>query len=226
MSLSLLLALRVVCVADTALLILSPALFFLRFAQCLFLPLFAVRLTRLKVFRALLLKVLCFFFFNDPAPTEIYPLPLHDALPIYRRVAPQPLGRGERPGRVADAVFAEPRAGRGDRLGVAAPREPLRARRDEQRGVATAAQRRVHGPAAPLRPRPHHVGEHGHVICGRRHAPGKSESPACRGRRGSVRHPATRVQAGLTGLEPATSGVTDRHSNQLSYSPLRRSAAI
>jgi hypothetical protein len=28
--------------------------------------------------------------------------------------------------------------------------------------------------------------------------------------------------AGLTGLEPATSGVTDRHSNQLSYSPSRR----
>ena len=27
------------------------------------------------------------------------------------------------------------------------------------------------------------------------------------------------VLAGLTGLEPATSGVTDRHSNQLSYSP-------
>ena len=26
-------------------------------------------------------------------------------------------------------------------------------------------------------------------------------------------------RAGLTGLEPATSGVTDRHSNQLSYSP-------
>ena len=25
---------------------------------------------------------------------------------------------------------------------------------------------------------------------------------------------------GLTGFEPATSGVTDRHSNQLSYSPL------
>src|SRR3989441_11835459 len=23
-----------------------------------------------------------FFFFNDPAPTEIYPLPLHDPLPI------------------------------------------------------------------------------------------------------------------------------------------------
>src|SRR5260370_40717282 len=24
----------------------------------------------------------CFFFFNDPATTEIYPLSLHDALPI------------------------------------------------------------------------------------------------------------------------------------------------
>src|SRR5437899_13069144 len=26
-----------------------------------------------------------FFFFNDPATTEIYTLSLHDALPIYRR---------------------------------------------------------------------------------------------------------------------------------------------
>src|SRR2546429_1181487 len=26
-----------------------------------------------------------FFFFNDPAPPEIYTLPLHDALPISRR---------------------------------------------------------------------------------------------------------------------------------------------
>src|SRR3989304_2930446 len=26
-----------------------------------------------------------FFFFNDPAPTEIYPLPLHAALPIWPR---------------------------------------------------------------------------------------------------------------------------------------------
>src|SRR2546428_10935331 len=29
-----------------------------------------------------------FFFFNDPAPTEIYPLPLHDALPI--SIVPSP----------------------------------------------------------------------------------------------------------------------------------------
>src|ERR1039458_10514899 len=27
----------------------------------------------------------CFFFFNDPATTEIYPLSLHDALPISER---------------------------------------------------------------------------------------------------------------------------------------------
>ena len=36
------------------------------------------------------------------------------------------------------------------------------------------------------------------------------------------------LEAGLTGLEPATSGVTDRRSNQLSYSPKSplRSAGI
>ena len=27
----------------------------------------------------------CFFFFNDPATTEIYTLALHDALPIYKK---------------------------------------------------------------------------------------------------------------------------------------------
>src|SRR2546421_12236748 len=30
-----------------------------------------------------------FFFFNDPAPPEIYPLPLHDALPIYEVELPE-----------------------------------------------------------------------------------------------------------------------------------------
>src|SRR5437763_3847684 len=34
-----------------------------------------------------------FFFFNDTAPTEIYTLSLHDALPIFRREAPgMPIG--------------------------------------------------------------------------------------------------------------------------------------
>src|SRR5256885_17245220 len=30
-----------------------------------------------------------FFFFNDPAPTEIYTLSLHDALPISARLGPR-----------------------------------------------------------------------------------------------------------------------------------------
>jgi hypothetical protein len=34
------------------------------------------------------------------------------------------------------------------------------------------------------------------------------------------------LEAGLTGLEPAASGVTDRHSNQLSYSPFVASAGM
>src|SRR5208283_5983526 len=34
----------------------------------------------------------CFFFFNDTATTEIYTLPLHDALPISRQEAVRNLG--------------------------------------------------------------------------------------------------------------------------------------
>src|SRR5258706_6756315 len=34
----------------------------------------------------LMLLILCFFFFNDTATTEIYTLSLHDALPIFRLV--------------------------------------------------------------------------------------------------------------------------------------------
>src|SRR5256885_2607048 len=32
--------------------------------------------------------LLFFFFLNDPAPTEFYPLPLHDALPIWPMPTP------------------------------------------------------------------------------------------------------------------------------------------
>src|SRR2546427_4908913 len=32
-----------------------------------------------------MISIFCFFFFNDPATTEIYTLSLHDALPISRR---------------------------------------------------------------------------------------------------------------------------------------------
>ena len=32
---------------------------------------------------------LCYFFFNDTATTEIYTLPLHDALPISKTIEPK-----------------------------------------------------------------------------------------------------------------------------------------
>src|SRR3712207_8997350 len=45
------------------------------------------------------------FFFNDTATTEIYPLPLHAALPIYRRPDAQPLPEREPvPSRVGRIV--------------------------------------------------------------------------------------------------------------------------
>src|SRR5436190_6776315 len=44
---------------------------------------------------------LFFFFFNDPATTEIYTLSLHDALPIYR---PRPGAQERRQGRAGDAA--------------------------------------------------------------------------------------------------------------------------
>src|SRR2546427_5100247 len=37
----------------------------------------------LLILPAPLVYFFSFFFLNDPATTEIYPLPLHDALPIY-----------------------------------------------------------------------------------------------------------------------------------------------
>src|SRR5262249_61952534 len=54
-----------------------------------------------------------FFFFNDPAPTEIYTLSLHDALPICRRERRQRAGAGA--GLRGDAARRRPRAARGRR---------------------------------------------------------------------------------------------------------------
>src|SRR3712207_9410427 len=50
--------------------------------------------------------IICFFFFNDTATTEIYTLSLHDALPIYRAA-------DERDdAALAEGVDAEARAAR------------------------------------------------------------------------------------------------------------------
>src|SRR5256885_10895683 len=69
-----------------------------------------------------------FFFFNDPATTEIYPLSLHDALPI----------SGVR-GRRRDAD--RPRRRRRDRR----PRAARAARRDAEGRVDAGAPRRRRG---------------------------------------------------------------------------------
>src|SRR2546430_13331975 len=45
----------------------------------------------MKLQRSVGKRSFCFFFFNEPAPTEFYPLPLHAPLPIY------PLVRGVLP---------------------------------------------------------------------------------------------------------------------------------
>src|SRR3712207_7113698 len=45
-----------------------------------------------------------FFFFNDPATTEIYPLPLHDALPIFTGETCPTAGTGIRRHRGRRAV--------------------------------------------------------------------------------------------------------------------------
>src|SRR2546430_10929630 len=65
-------------------------------------------------------RVLYFFFFNDTATTEIYTLSLHDALPIYARIARHVRGaisnilggRGPRRDRVLSALFQIDGAGR------------------------------------------------------------------------------------------------------------------
>src|SRR3990172_1913898 len=77
------------------------------------------------------------FFFNDPPPTEISPLPLHDALPIYR------VDRAPVPGTARDR---EPRAGQPAQIGRG-PRSADRDRNPRGRGLARAR-------GAP-RPRPH-----------------------------------------------------------------------
>src|SRR3712207_7958888 len=72
-----------------------------------------------------------FFFFNNPATTEIYTLPLHDALPIWprRRGARE---RGVRPpGRRRDGALEPPR-GAARRRSADGPRGLRATRRSEE----------------------------------------------------------------------------------------------
>src|SRR3712207_8990473 len=68
-----------------------------------------------------------FFFLNDTATTEIYPLPLHDALPIYLEGAPDDRSR-PRP-RPRDPRAAAGRPDRPPGRGPPAPAGPRGRRR-------------------------------------------------------------------------------------------------
>src|SRR3712207_7690584 len=73
---------------------------------------------------------MCLFFFNDTATTEIYTLPLHDALPIFHH---PPLRRGRRGdglGRPGARLLLRVAAGARDRGGDRLLRRP-RARSEE-----------------------------------------------------------------------------------------------
>src|SRR5690349_24684869 len=74
-----------------------------------------------------LVIIFFFFFFNDTATTEIYTLPLHDALPIYVGELEQQRQRGDgavlagrgRAVRATDPHADGPAVGHADRPGVA-----------------------------------------------------------------------------------------------------------
>src|SRR3989304_10000910 len=61
--------------------------------------------TKKKLFNESVFRY-CVFFFNDTAPTEIYTLSLHDALPIYRRHAWRELAGITDDNRVASQFLA------------------------------------------------------------------------------------------------------------------------
>src|SRR3712207_9366895 len=64
-------------------------------------------------------------FFNGTAPPEIYPLPLHDALPISaRRAGRDPLGRGADPDLPPGGDLADARRGVARRRRGRAARRP------------------------------------------------------------------------------------------------------
>src|SRR2546425_4345136 len=118
-----------------------------------------------------------FFFFNDPAPPEIYTLPLHDALPI----SPRALHAQAR--APADARAAPPRARRrGGRARHRLRRPPPRAPGRAHRGGDPHRLPRARG--------------------GPRHRPPRSAArlPAERRRRAAVRGPrAARAVGGSAG---------------------------
>src|SRR2546425_12793646 len=130
---------------------------------------------------------LIFFFFNDPATTEISPLPLHDALPIWIERVAQPRDLQDPaeavaeasvdPGAVTDAVLerrperapADPERHRHvvegeDGVEVALDHVPGRPRRVAGRGAAQPTISGLVGGRHVVAQRPGHVeGEVGRI---------------------------------------------------------------
>src|SRR5262245_64922842 len=71
---------------------------------------------------------LLLFFFNHPPTTEIYTLSLHDALPIFIRLAPTPDGHAMLIDRLPSQIvwLAEPGAGGGGGGGGNQQKEPIK----------------------------------------------------------------------------------------------------
>src|SRR5207245_11430173 len=74
--------------------------------------------TSSALYSSIILSIFPFFFFNDTAPTEIYTLSLHDALPIYQAGVAAAAGNARRTGGRAAARGDSNSSGSG-RVGVA-----------------------------------------------------------------------------------------------------------
>ena len=110
----------------------------------------------------------------------------------------------------------EPFAHAGDRPRIPIEGQHIDAARREAARMTSPTHREVGGAAGIL-------GEAENFFCQHRLMITSHGAPMQSGPGGSPPGPVIHSwfgrQAGLTGLEPAASGVTDRHSNQLSYSP-------
>src|SRR2546430_13890159 len=95
----------------------------------------------------LLCLMICFFFFNDTATTEIYTLSLHDALPISRRASRPASAPGPSGHRRCDC---RPPTGRRAR----APRPPIRPRAGREARAALVWRWRGRGGGARAAPPP------------------------------------------------------------------------
>src|SRR5690349_2090063 len=114
--------------------------------------------------------------------------------------------------------LAQTLPGKRDGLRVPVDPEHLGAATQQHGGMATISQGGIHSAASPVRGRLHRLQQNRDVVgrCLIRHRGLRDETQTPSGGRGARR---SSKRAGLTGLEPATSAVTVRHSNQAELQP-------